>query len=74
MLYRLLYREAKEARFHDTEDLLACDECIARMKSLLAVNPNREFQILDDHGVVVVSTLSSNARMQGAPAAARSAG
>jgi len=62
LLYKVLYREGTEIQFHDTGDWLGCDACIEKMRSLLAVNPGREFQVVDDHGVVVVSTLAGQAR------------
>ena len=62
LLYKVLYREGGEIQFHDTGDWLGCDECIEKMRSLLSANPTREFQVVDDHGVVVVSTLAGQTR------------
>ncbi len=61
LLYKVLYRKSGDVGFYETPDWLSCDECIRRMRSLLAEDPSREFQIVDDHRVVVVSTLA-NAR------------
>jgi len=62
LLYKVLYREAGEIQFHDTEEWLGCEECIEKMRNLLSANPMREFQVVDDHGVVVVSTLAAQKR------------
>jgi len=70
LLYKVLYREANEVQFRDTEDWVSCEECIARMRSLFSANPLREFQIVDDHGVVVVSTLASQRQKRNSAATA----
>lgn len=71
VLYKVQYREAGEVQFRDDNEWFSCDDCIARMRSLFDEHSQRDFRIVDEHGIVVASTLKKSPQASPRP---RSAG
>lgn len=64
LLYQVQYREPGESGFRDDDEWFSCDECIRRMWSLFAGHPQRDFRIVDDHGIVIATTVKKRAAGQ----------
>jgi hypothetical protein len=58
--YKIRFREAAGQPFRDGSDWCSCNECILLMRSQFAVNPTRDFQVVDESGLVIASTLEQS--------------
>jgi hypothetical protein len=59
--YKIRYRDDVEQPFRDGSDWCSCNECILLMRSQFAANPSRDFQVVDESGLVIASTLEQAA-------------
>ncbi|HEY3898148.1 MAG TPA: hypothetical protein VGM54_06015 [Chthoniobacter sp.] len=55
--YKIRFREAAGQPFRDGSDWCSCNECILIMRSQFAANPTRDFQVVDESGLVIATTL-----------------
>ena len=62
--YKIRYRDAGEQPFRDGSDWCSCDDCIRLMRSLFAGNPTRDFQVVNESGSVIATTLEQTAPPQ----------
>jgi len=62
--YKIRYRDATEEAFRDGSEWCTCEECIRMMRSQFSAHPTRDFQVVDESGLVVASTLEEVARPQ----------
>jgi hypothetical protein len=55
--YKVQCREAGEDCFYEIGDWAPTEQCIATVRSLFAFDSQRDFQITDESGTVVASTV-----------------
>jgi hypothetical protein len=54
--YKIRYRDAEEEDFREGSVWYSCEECILALRRQSALNPLRDFQIVDESGLVIAST------------------
>jgi len=55
--YKTRYRDAAEQTFRDGSEWCSCADFILMMRSQFSAHPKRDFQVVDESGLVFASTL-----------------